>query len=292
MKLEKPCQETAPRVISASRRTDLPAHFPDWLAGAVKAGTAGILGPAGRVLTVDLRPRAVHTLVLWSKDFSALLEDRSSLRTLVRKYDQLYLLFTITGLGGTFIERGVVPPDKALDQLGPLAGLAGHPRRVSVRFDPVVRWAESGRARTNLGFFERLAPRAASEGLTDIRISFAQWYGKARRRAARLEFEYIDPPGEEKIEAARALAEVAARWKLRLFSCSQDFLTEVPGIRASACIDGNLLGELHPGRTPAILRKDRSQRPECGCTESIDIGSYTQTCPHACLYCYANPRTR
>jgi hypothetical protein len=292
MRLEKPCQETVPRVISASRRTDLPAHFPDWLAGAVRAETAEVQGPSGRVLRVDLRPGAVHTLVLWSKDFSALLEDRSSLRTLLRKFDQLYLLFTITGLGGTIIERGVLPPDKALDQLGPLAELAGHPRRVSVRFDPVVHWVESGRARTNLGFFERLAPRAASEGLTDVRISFAQWYGKARRRASRLEFEYVDPPGEEKLEAARVLAEVASLWKLRLFSCSQDFLTEVPGIRASACIDGSLLGELHPKRASASLGKDKSQRPECGCTESIDIGSYTQTCPHACLYCYANPLTR
>ncbi|MCK4557835.1 MAG: DUF1848 family protein [Candidatus Aminicenantes bacterium] len=32
------------------------------------------------------------------------------------------------------------------------------------------------------------------------------------------------------------------------------------------------------------------QRAECRCTESIDIGSYTQSCPHSCLYCYANPR--
>jgi hypothetical protein len=278
-------------VISASRRTDLPARFPDWLAKALADESAAVIGPSGRAFIADLRPAAVHTIVLWSKDFSSLLEGRHALRALLGKYDQVFLHFTITGLGGTFIEGGVLPPEKALAQVGPLAEAAGHPRRVSLRFDPVVWWNEAGRERTNLDFFERLAPRAAAEGITDIRFSLTQWYGKARRRAARSGFEFIDPPVERKLEAARHLAGVAADWKLNLASCSQDFLTEVPGITASACIDGRLLAELHPGREPASLLKDKSQRPECGCTESVDIGSYTQTCPHACVYCYANPRT-
>ncbi|MDH4198294.1 MAG: DUF1848 domain-containing protein, partial [Candidatus Aminicenantes bacterium] len=29
---------------------------------------------------------------------------------------------------------------------------------------------------------------------------------------------------------------------------------------------------------------------DCLCTESVDIGSYAQSCPHSCVYCYANPR--
>lgn len=31
----------------------------------------------------------------------------------------------------------------------------------------------------------------------------------------------------------------------------------------------------------------RPTRPECGCAESVDIGRY-DTCPHGCVYCYAN----
>lgn len=278
------------KVISASRRTDLVAFFPDWLAGALEKGKAQLRGPSGRMVSVDLNPESVHTIVLWSKDFSNLIRNKRGLRKALEKHGQLYFLFTVTGLGGSFIERGVPEPAAALAELAELVAIAGNPKRVSLRFDPVVFWREGKEVRTNLGFFERAAEAAARAGLEDIRLSFTQWYGKALRRAGKLGFAYIDPGEEEKLEAARRLSETAAEYELRLFSCSQDFLTRVPGIRASACIDGNLLRELHPGKEEVSLAKDRSQRPECGCTASLEIGSYTQSCPHSCLYCYANPR--
>jgi hypothetical protein len=63
----------------------------------------------------------------------------------------------------------------------------------------------------------------------------------------------------------------------------------VPGLRPSACVDGTLLASLHPDHEPVSQLKDRSQRLACLCTESKDIGSYAQACPHGCVYCYANP---
>jgi len=278
------------KVISASRRTDLITFFPDWLAGVLKKEKALVFGPSGRVFAVDLKPDVVHTIVLWSKDFSNLINNSGGLRDALQKYSQLYIHFTITGLGGSFIEKVVPFPASALAQLPDLVAIAGSPRRVSLRFDPVVFWSEGGKTVSNLDFFGTLAEEAAHVGIKDIRMSFTQWYGKALRRARTHDFRYLDPGQDEKLEAARSLAKTAAQWKLRLFSCSQNFLTKVPGIQASACIDGELLRGLHPRREPASSAKDRSQRAECGCTESIDIGSYTQSCPHCCLYCYANSK--
>jgi len=278
------------KIISASRRSDLVAFFPDWLASAVKEEHAFVYGPSGQTYRVDLSPKSVHTFILWSKNFAHLIEDCFSLRSLLKKYDQLYLHFTITGLGGTPIEKGVPRPGEAVAQLDDLVKIAEHPQRISVRFDPILYWREQGEEKTNLFFFEELAPVLQQKGIRRVRLSFAQWYARAKRRAIRQHFDYIDPPQDKKIEDAGYLVELARRYGLNLFACSQKFLTEDTGIDPSACIDGKLLQDLHPLQEPASMKKDRSQRSECGCTESVDIGSYTQSCPHSCLYCYANPR--
>jgi hypothetical protein len=267
------------KVISASRRTDLVAFFPDWLAQAIRAEKATVVGPSGRAYTVNLSPDQVHTFVLWSKNFEHVIANACGLGDGLREYDQIYLHFTITGLGGTLVEREVPPSRAALQQLEALVALAGRPERVSLRFDPVIFWLEEGKLKTNLGFFEELAKRAAAVGIPDIRFSFAQWYGKSRRRAARLGFPYVDPSLEQKRSHALHLSSVAGSYGLNLYCCSQDFLSDVPGIRPSACIDGRLLQGLHPESAPLSTVKDRTQRRECRCTESVDIGSYTQTCP-------------
>ncbi len=278
------------KVISASRRTDLIAFFPEWLSEVIQAGSVQVLGPSGHSYTVDLSSENVHTFVLWSKDFSKLVSDAYGIRSALRRYEQLYLLFTITGLGGTFIEQGVPPPAPAVDQLDALIDIVGSPERISVRFDPVVFWNDEQGLNTNLHFFKALAPELSMRGIKAVRFSFTQWYNKALKRAKKHNFNFYDPPEEEKLDYTRQLADIAADKGLQLYACSQKFLTQVEGVEPSACIDGNLLHRLHPSELPVSKKKDKSQRRKCGCTDSVDIGSYTQHCPHCCLYCYANPK--
>jgi len=275
-------------VISASRRTDLIAFFFGWLSSVFQKKRARVIGPTNQIYDVDLNPDNVHTLVLWSKNFSSLLENKEGLLDAVRQYVQAYLHFTITGNGGTPIEPGVPSPEYAISQLDPLIKLVGSPERISIRFDPVLFWNEENLPKTNLHFFEKLAPELYSRGLQRVHFSFAQWYRKARIRAERRGFYYYDPPIEEKMKYADYLSEVAAQNQVQLYVCSQTIFSEITGIRPSACIDGRLLQNLHPEKEPVSTKKDKSQRKECRCTESIDIGSYKQSCPHACVYCYAS----
>jgi hypothetical protein len=278
------------KIISASRRTDLVAFFPEWIASVMSIEEANVCGPSGHTYKVDLSTRNVHTVVLWSKNFANLIDNKFGLREKFQKYDQLYLHLTITGLGGSFIEQGVPHPTVALSQLDSLIEIVGTPRRVSVRFDPIIYWQEMDKERTNLHYFEELAPILQSKGIQDVRFSFAQWYNKAKRRATKHGFVYIDPPPDKKVKDARCLHTVAMNYGLDLYICSQALMSETADISPSSCIDGALLQELHPDQAPVSTKKDGTQRKECLCTESVDIGSYTQFCPHCCLYCYANPK--
>lgn len=281
------------RVISASRRTDLVAYYADWLAACLRERRATFFHHGRRSeISVDLNPERVHTLVLWSKNFKLLLENRHGLRELLADYAQVYFHFTITGLGGTFIERLAPPPEAALEQIPRLLEVAGRPERISIRFDPIVFWREGGVLKTNLDFFPVLAREMSRRGITTVRFSFAQWYRKAVARARKTGLDFYEPGPEEKREAVNKLVGVAADYGLELWSCSQAEIARLPGIKASACIDGAFLARLHPRGEPASTFKDRTQRKDCLCTESIDIGSYIQSCPAACVYCYANPRLR
>jgi len=173
MSIEKK-RQSMKKVISASRRSDLISFFPDWLASAVGKERVFVYGPSRHTYSVDLRPGEVHTFVLWSKNFSNLINDRFRLRRFLEKYDQIYVHFTITGLGGTPIEKGVPPPGKAIAQLDPLIRIAGTPERISLRFDPILYWKDGDKKRTNLRFFDELAPVLEQKGIKSVRFSFAQ----------------------------------------------------------------------------------------------------------------------
>ena len=121
-------------VISASRRTDLVAFFPEWLSSVLEEKSARIYGPSGFTHTVDLSPEQIHTIVLWSKNFSKLIHNAYRLRDLLQRYNQLYFQFTITGLGGSLIELMVPPPERALSGGGTINSIKLPPRPVIVKW--------------------------------------------------------------------------------------------------------------------------------------------------------------
>ncbi len=279
----------APVVISASRRTDLVRCHPEVLAGRLAAGRVTVRNPFnGRTREVDLRPERVHSLVLWSKDYSALLADAHGLRGLVARYAQVVFQFTVTGLGAGPIEPGVLPPADAARQFPDLVELAGSPERVRWRFDPVVFWRRGRRVDGNLRAFAPLAERAAAAGLRRVTVSLYQDYAKARRRAARAGLTWVRPRPARVRAVAYRLQECARVHGLSVYACASPEL-EAAGIAPGRCIDGEELSRLHPARTPAAAGKDPGQRAACGCTPSVDIGEYRLSCPDGCLYCYANP---
>lgn len=84
---------------------------------------------------------------------------------------------------------------------------------------------------------------------------------------------------------AEGFSETAYRHQLQLFTCCEPIDLSQYGVAHASCIDAimieNILG------CSIRSQKDASQRPNCGCIQSVEIGAY-DSCAHGCKYCYAN----
>ena len=268
-------------VISASRRTDMPACYLDRLIRFVSQGFAEVDNPySGRTHTIDIRSENVHTLVLWSKNFGPFLGKSDCFSSF-----HLYFLFTINDMPA--FEPGVPPLARRIDQARELAARYGS-ERIGWRYDPVI--FDSDGPVATVETFRWIGEKLAGFGIKRAIFSFLDMYGKVKSRNESLGLGIVDPPAGRKIEYANRLSETASSLGFSLESCSER-LGPIEGITASACIDGVLLSRLRG--EPARTTKDKGQRADCNCTLSRDIGSYrTMPCPNGCLYCYANPVIR
>lgn len=250
--------------------------------GRVRDGYAVYRNPfGGREHRVSLLPEDVHSIVFWSKNYGPLLAHLPTLEALGYSF---CFHFTITGLPAT-LEENVPSQEVAVEQFKRLAGEYG-PRRVFWRYDPILFSDLSG-AEYHLKTFKRLAGRL--QGCTErCYISFTQFYQKVRVNTEALfgreGVRCWDPCVEEKLALVSQLAEITHNNDMALLSCCGDHLVG-GGTAKGSCIDGALLRELFPHKPFDF--KPNPTRPECSCTDSRDIGAY-DTCPHGCIYCYAN----
>jgi len=269
------------QIISISRRTDIPAHYLDWLIECAADGQVCVANPHNRAQqrTVPLRSEEVHTLVFWSKNYRPLLDNIQALG----RYPNQFFHFTVNDCPE--LEPRIPALSERLEQARELVAMFG-PKRVAWRFDPLVFW--NGGRDSNIKSFERIAEFMAGLGVRQCVFSFVQWYDKCVRRAKKCGFDYYDPPLHQKLEIAGKLAQIAKRFDIVMQSCCCDELTVLDNVEKAHCIDGRLLSEL--AGEPCGVGHDTSQRSACGCSKSVDIGSYNeQPCLHGCFYCYANP---
>ncbi len=286
-----------PRILSASRRTDIPAFYMDWFMQGIRAGVFNVTNPYNqRVSRVPAIPESVHSIVFWSKDFSRFF-DRGYGEALTGMGYNLFFNFTINS-ESEWLEPKIPPLDQRLETLGRLCRRFG-PECINWRFDPVCFFTlPGGEPANNLHDFAKIAEAASQMGIRRCITSFMDHYPKIKRRLAALPgFSFRDPPMDQKVQVLERMAERLKPLGISLYTCCEkSVMSELPRdttIRSSECISGRLLMTLFGGHTS--LRRDSGQRVKqgCGCTRSWDIGSYREhPCGHNCLFCYASPASQ
>ena len=269
------------RIISVSRRTDIPAFYDEWFMGRLKEGFAGVVNPfGGRKHIVPLKPQDVVCFVFWSKNFSPFLENLKAIDDMGYKF---YFNYTVTALPGVFENN--VERKSAIESLQKLSRTYS-PQHINWRFDPIIISSICDR-----NFFVKAFEELASEfeGLVErCYFSFVTEYGKVKRNFEELGKSSgikIASCGEDfKIDLANELSDIANSHGIQMYSCCGDYLVN-DCIKKGHCIDGSVIESLF--FPEGLVYKEKPTRKECGCTESTDIGTY-DTCPHGCVYCYAN----
>ena len=281
-------------VLSASRRTDIPAFYMDWFMDQINRGFFEVMNPFSRkVSKVYATPDLVHTIVFWSKDFGPFLEGNFG-ETLLEMGYHLYFSFTINS-DTPELEPNIPPVTERLTQLKTLANRFS-PHWIDWRFDPICFYkTDTHSVQNNLHDLKRIADTAAPVGINRCITSFMDHYKKIQRRVKSFAgFSFLDPPLSEKIEILHDINEILKENAIQLYLCCEkeilEALPEESGIKQSSCIPNHRLKKLFGG--DISLEKDKGQRVRagCGCGVSTDIGSYPlHPCFHNCLFCYANP---
>jgi len=168
-------------VLSASRRTDIPAFYMEWFMAGIKTGFFQVENPfSGQVQRVSCRPEHVHTIMFWSKDFGLFLREGHGPRLQQMGYN-LFFNFTINS-EDPVLEPHIPPLSERLKQLEALASLAP-PEAITWRFDPVCFYRTGqGSIQNNLKDFKAIAEAAEANSVTHCTTSFVDMYTKIKRR--------------------------------------------------------------------------------------------------------------
>lgn len=263
-------------ILSVSRRTDIPAFYSEWFFNRIKEGYVDVRNPMNvhQVSRIKITPDVVDCIVFWTKNPKMMLSRLDELKEY--KY---YFQFTINPYDKQ-IESGVPVKAEVIETFKELSTKIGADK-VIWRFDPILITDKIDVA-YHIKYFEELAKRL--EGYTTrCVISFVDLYKKTVTNTKPLNMR--EPSETEMRLLAEKLVEIAKQHKMQVLSCAENINLEEQGVEHGCCVDPHLIEEICGYNIE--VKKDKNQRKECGCVESIDIGAYN-TCCHACAYCYAN----
>lgn len=295
----------APVIVSASRSTDIPAFYADWFVERWKKGYIKWKNPFNGV-SLYVSFKNARALVLWTKNPRPMMKHLDFLDEHVKNY---YFQFTLNDYDREGYEGNVPDLASRIKTFIELSNRIGKDR-VVWRFDPMIL--------TDKISVSDLLDRVKNIGnqlqnyTNKMVFSFADIaiYKKVESNLEKENINSKEFTPDTMHEFASGLQKLNASWKFDIGTCAEKIPLEKYGISHNKCVDDDLMIELfshdkqlmdffgvtitEPSLFDATRQirksrnlKDKGQREICGCISSKDIGQYN-TCPHECVYCYAN----
>ena len=247
-------------IISASRRTDIPAFYAEWFIRRLRQGYCTVPNPYNRnqVSVVSLRPEDVDVIVFWTRNPRPLMRYLDELDTRGYRY---YFQFTILGYPRD-IDRKSPPTVTAIETFRELSHRIG-PRRVIWRYDPIVFTGL-----TPVSFhrdnFQRIAESLRNATRSAV-ISIVDVYRKTESRMRALEGTpaAVQPPDATQFEELmRGMAQSAQENGMESVSCAEEIDLLPFGIRPGKCVDDQAIADAFG--LEVLRKKDPTQRAACG----------------------------
>lgn len=264
-------------ILSVSRRTDIPNYYSDWFFNRIKEGFLYVRNPMNphQVSKINLSPEVVDCIVFWTKNPEPMLKRLQELQDY--KY---YFQFTLTSYG-TDIESNIPhKKDTMIPIFKELSDAIGK-EKVIWRYDPIL-FTKRYTTQYHQKAFAQIAE--ALQGYTDkCVISFVDSYAKIKKNMDILQVQ--EKSTEEIRRFARELSRIAHQNNMSIATCAEQMDLSECGIEHNCCIDKELIESIIG--CSIKVSKDSGQREECGCVQSVEVGTYN-TCKNGCKYCYAN----
>lgn len=263
-------------ILSASRRTDIPAFHAEWFFRRLREGFAMMKNSTrdGRYYRVPLTPEGIDCIVFRTKNPAPMLARLDELR------DYRYLFNITMNPYGREMEAHLPRLVERVETYKRLAKQIG-PERMIWRYDPVML-----SPKYDLDFHRRafdylcreLAPYSYK-----CMIGFIINHPFIASRMAPMTIEQRSEA--DMLAIGQLFGRIAAQHDHPIETCATEVDLEEFGITHGACVERRQIERIVGYRFEGVNERYRL-RPHCNCMESVDIGHYS-TCGNGCRYCYA-----
>lgn len=196
--------------------------------------------------------------------------------------------FSITGLGGTKYEPGVMKPNDLLDRIQAMLKLGLDPESVTIRIDPIVPGV------TSTKMIENIVKRASEMGIKTIRFSIMDQYKTTKKYMEELGYDYskfYDGTSKHARDDVREQIEtfmgsLIDKYGVTMSTCAEP-LSSNSRIKRDACLSVNAVNNMLGTNVPQSA--GTGKRKLCSCFGGkTDLLKYDNVCASSCAYCYAH----